>query len=454
MEELAFDENMIESSFPGAKTSVNGVSAPTSPKQKKYSVSRFAPRELLQVLADSRVPLQLGRMQKREMTIFFSDIRSFASISEKMQPEIIFRYLNAFFKMAAPIIRKNDGIVDKYIGDAILAVFPAPKNAIAASIAIHHALVTLNRRLLRINLPVVDLGIGVHTGVLMIGILGESKRMDVTVIADSVNVASRLQNLNKIYGSNILISHSSYQKLFSDPNACYNMRFLDVVQTKNKKETTCVYEVYDNISKASIERRNNTKAAFEKGVGLYHAEKYKEAAQNFLEVVKQDPNDRVAIFYLHRTAHFLATSYSLINNHTDRLFAWDDKYSVGIQGIDDQHKKLFDIVNDLNWAKSNCVGRSFISDILNRLVVYTMAHFSVEEELMLRYKYSKYKRHKAAHENFKEKVGLFIADYNSGKAEITAEILEYLVKWLQMHTTGEDRKMSQELQIQEDETIG
>lgn len=433
--ELLKSENVIQSTF----------------KQKKYSVSRFAPRELLQVLANSRVPLELGRMQKREMTIFFSDIRSFASISEKMQPEFIFRYLNAFLKMAAPIIRKNDGIIDKYIGDAILAIFPDPKNAIASSIAIHHALVTLNRRLTRINLPIIDLGIGIHTGDLMIGILGESKRMDVTVISDSVNLASRLQNLNKIYGSNILISDSTYQKIFSDPNANYNMRFLDVVQTRGKKETTSVYEIYNNNSLASIERRNKTKSIFEKGVWLFHSENYKDAAQHFLEVIRHDPNDRVAIFYMHRTAHFLATSYSLINNHTNRLFEWDDKYSVGIKGIDDQHKKLFDIINDLNWAKSNNVGRSFISDILNRLVVYTIAHFSVEEELMIRHGYSNYERHKTIHEKFKEKVGLFISEYNNNKAEITVEILEYLIKWLQVHTTGEDRKMCQELEFHEEE---
>lgn len=227
----------------------------------------------------------------------------------------------------------------------------------------------------------------------MIGILGERKRMDVTVISDSVNLASRLQNLNKAYGSSILISDSLYQKLFSDPGAVYNMRFLDVVQTRGKKEATCVYEVYDNNSTVSIERRNRTKSVFKKGVWLYHSEKYKDAAKNFVEVIKQDPNDRVAIFYLHRTAHFLATSYSLVPNHTDRLFEWDDKYSVGVKGIDDQHKKLFDIINDLNWAKAN----------------------------------------------------------NVGKAEITAEILQFLIKWLQVHTTGEDRMMSLELPIQEEE---
>ena len=81
---------------------------------------------------------------------------------------------------------------------------------------------------------------------------------------------------------------------------------------------------------------------------------------------------------------------------------------MGVKGIDDQHKKLFDIINDLNWAKANNVGRSFISDILNRLVVYTIAHFSVEEELMMRYQYSNYKAHKTAHDRFKERVGDFI----------------------------------------------
>lgn len=446
--------NVLSGFESSQKQHLNGkryMSIPT--RKRKYSLSSFAPRELLQSLADSRLPLDLGRMQKREMTIFFSDIRSFASISEKMQPEVIFRYLNAFLKLAAPIIRRHGGIIDKYIGDAILAVFPEAKNAVDASIAVHSGLAKLNRRFARINLPVIDLGVGVHTGEIMIGILGESKRKDVTIISDSVNLASRLQNLNKVYGSNILISDSSFKKLQGESATAYNMRFLDVVQAKGRTETTPVYEVYDNNSKTSIDRRNVTRTLFEKGVLLYHEANYKDAAQHFIEVIGHDPNDRVAIFYMHRTAHFLATSYSLVDIQANRLLEWGSQYSVGIQGIDDQHKKLFDIINDLHWARTNSVGRSFISDILNRLIVYTIAHFSIEEELMLRHRYSNYDKHKLAHDRFKEKIREFILEYNAGKAELSTGILDFLIKWLQSHTTGEDKRMSQELNIQDLDSV-
>ncbi len=419
--------------------------------EEKYGIGRFAPKELLQSLADDHVPLTLGSMKRAEKTIFFSDIRAFTSISERLAPEMVFRYLNAFFKVSAPVIRMHGGIVDKYIGDAILAVFDDPEQAILGSIEIQRRLEPFNRRLQKIRLPKIALGIGIHTGEIMIGILGERKRMDATVISDSVNVASRLQDLNKIYGSNILISESTFLKLNKASRRTFKFRFLDMVQAKGKHTTTRVYEFFDNYSKEAIGRRAHTRVAFEQGVHCFHEKQYEDAARQFLEVIKHDPNDRVAVFYLHRTAHFLATNYSLVNIQPHRFFEWEEQYSVGIRAIDDQHKKLFDIINDLHWAKHNNGGRRFIADILNRLMVYTVAHFSVEGEIMLRHGYSHTAKHLAAHEGFKETVEQFIREYNSGSADLSEEILAFLVKWLRVHTTGEDRAMVAELQLNEDE---
>lgn len=419
--------------------------------QRKYKLAHFAPKELLQSLVKDRISLSLGSMKRKEMTIFFSDIRTFTSISERLAPEMIFRYLNAFFKVSAPIIRKHGGIVDKYIGDAILAIFEHPEKAILASIEIQHKLVTLNRRLRLIRLPPIELGIGIHTGDVMIGILGERKRMDATVISDSVNVASRLQDLNKLYGSNILISESTFLGLDKSARKTFKFRYLDLVQAKGKQSSIRVYEFYDDYAVDLATKRNKTKTIFEQGVFYFHEKEYENAARQFLEVIKHDPNDRVAVFYLHRTAHFLATNYSLVNIQPHRFFEWEDQYSVGIKGIDDQHKKLFDIINDLHWAKANSGGRKFIADILNRLMVYTMAHFSVEGEIMLRHGYSNYAKHIAAHEGFIDKVEEFIKQYNAGNADISEEILSFLVKWLRVHTMGEDRAMVAELNINEEE---
>jgi hemerythrin-like metal-binding protein len=370
-----------------------------------------------------------------------------------MQPEKIFKFLNSYFKLVAPIIRTHGGIIDKYIGDAILALFENPEKAVQASIAIELKLRKFNHKLLKMGLPKIEIGIGIHTGEIMLGILGESKRMEATVIADSVNLASRLEDLNKTYGSTIIVSDVTHWKVTVEAGKNYHFRFLDVVQVKGKKQSTPVYELFECNSPEEIKKKNSTKIDFEEGVALFHDNNYKEAVNKFLNVIKENPNDRVAVFYLHRTAHFMASSYSLVTLQVNKQFEWTSQYEIGIKGIDEQHKKLFEIVNDLYWATTNSGSRSFIGDVLHRLVVYTLAHFSVEEELMLRFKAPVYEHHKKEHEKFKETVGNFIKEFNEGKSELTYEILDFLNVWLREHTKGSDKIMAPYIKSAEEEIL-
>ncbi|HEY6463059.1 MAG TPA: adenylate/guanylate cyclase domain-containing protein, partial [Polyangiaceae bacterium] len=153
-----------------------------------------------------------------EVTILFTDIRSFTTLSEKMDPQQLVGLLNEYFTEMVGIVMDEGGVVDKYIGDAIMAVFGAPvpkkedaRNAIRAAVKMRRALATLNERLATRGLPPLRTGIGIHTGEVVAGNIGSEKRMEYTVIGDAVNLASRLETSTKDLGVNVLVSEDTYQ---------------------------------------------------------------------------------------------------------------------------------------------------------------------------------------------------------------------------------------------------
>jgi class 3 adenylate cyclase len=174
------------------------------------------------------------------MTVFFLDIRDFTSLSETMTPEQNFRFINSFLKRFGPIIRSNGGFVDKYLGDGIMALFPASsQGALAAAAAMRTELVEYNAGRQRAGHVPVRFGIGIHTGPLMLGTIGENRRMDSTVISDTVNVASRLEGLTKKFGADILVSKEAIEAL----PAGYGHRF-EALGSETVKGKTKSIEVY------------------------------------------------------------------------------------------------------------------------------------------------------------------------------------------------------------------
>ncbi|MGB7440928.1 MAG: ATP-binding protein, partial [Coleofasciculaceae cyanobacterium] len=196
---------------------------------------RFVPHEFLEFLdRESIVEVQLGDSVQKEMTIMFSDIRSFTSLSEKMSPQENFDFINEYLKKVSPVIRKNQGFIDKYIGDAIMALFPkTADDALQAAIEIQRQVSIYNSERQAISKPPIAIGIGLHTGSLMLGTIGDEQRMESTVIADAVNLASRFEGLTKVYGAAILISGETLSRL-STPEK-YAHRFLGKVKVKGKK---------------------------------------------------------------------------------------------------------------------------------------------------------------------------------------------------------------------------
>lgn len=264
------------------------------------SYNRFVPREFLKFLEkESIIDVQLGDQVQREMTILFSDIRSFTTLSESMTPKENFDFLNAYLKRVSPVIRNNSGFIDKYIGDAIMALFPeVPDDALRAAVDMQKQVYDYNiKRQKNGHLPIA-IGIGIHTGNIMLGMIGEEQRLEGTVISDAVNLAARLESLTKVYGTSILISGQTLSKL--DNAIDYNCRFIDKVQVKGKTELVAVFEVYDSNPREVFDLKKETLGTFEQAIFCYHNQKISEALQLFQEVLKINQEDRVALLYIKR----------------------------------------------------------------------------------------------------------------------------------------------------------
>lgn len=264
------------------------------------SYNRFVPREFLKFLGkDSIIDVQLGDQVQQEMTILFSDIRSFTTLSESMTPKENFDFLNAYLKRVSPVIRNNSGFIDKYIGDAVMALFPeVPDDALRAAVEMQKQVYDYNLKRQKSGHLPIAIGIGIHTGNIMLGMIGEEQRLEGTVISDAVNLTARLESLTKVYGASILISGQTLSKL--DNAVDYNCRFIDKVQVKGKTELIAVFEVYDSNTHEIFDLKSQTLGIFEQAIFCYHNKKISEAFQLFQEVLRINKEDRVAMLYIKR----------------------------------------------------------------------------------------------------------------------------------------------------------
>jgi two-component system sensor histidine kinase ChiS len=261
---------------------------------------RFVPHEFLNFLGqESIVDVKLGDQIQKEMTVMFSDIRSFTTLSEGMSPEENFTFLNDYLSRVSPVIRANNGFIDKYIGDAIMALFPESANdAVAAAIAMQKQVNIYNEERQQVGQLPISIGVGLHRGSLMLGTICSQDRMESTVIADAVNLASRLEGLTKLYGAGILISHTTLCSL--DYTEEQKFRFLDRVMVKGKKAAVAIFEVFDGDAEEQNRLKSLTQARFEVAVFLYYQQQFDQAKMIFQEVLAVNPQDKATILYLKR----------------------------------------------------------------------------------------------------------------------------------------------------------
>jgi len=266
---------------------------------------RFVPREFLRYLEkESAVDVKLGDHTQMEVTIFVSDIRGFTTISEKMTPAENFAFINEYFSIASPTVREHHGFVDRYTGDAIMALFPrSAEDAVNNSITTLQRVRTFNIEREKTGKPAINIGVGLHTGNLMLGIVGEQERMQGDIFSDAVNLTNRIEGLCKFYGASIVVSEITLDRLVNRGE--YHTRFLGKVQVKGKDVPIALFEVYNGDAETIIELKLKTKADFEQGLHLYFEKEFADAAPFFKKVLKINPEDKTAKLYLERSAQFM-----------------------------------------------------------------------------------------------------------------------------------------------------
>lgn len=267
--------------------------------------SRFIPKQFFNFLGRaSIIDVKLGDHVRKHLTIMFTDIRSFTTLSEKMTPDQSFKFLNSYLSYMGPVIRDKNGFIDKYVGDGIMALFADnPEDAIKAAIETMKTLKKFNNIQKNKNEEPIKIGIGINTGKVMLGIIGESQRIDGTVISDTVNTASRLEGLTKLFGQSIIFSENTRKKV-KNINA-YNYRFLGKVKTKGKNIPVYIYDLFDGQAEDIIEKKNQTKQDFEKALMLFLDKKFSEATLLFRHVLDKNPDDKAAKHYLKRSAYYI-----------------------------------------------------------------------------------------------------------------------------------------------------
>jgi class 3 adenylate cyclase len=270
------------------------------------ATSRFVPHEILSYLhKESILDVALGDQVEAEMTILFSDVRAFTTMSEQMSPKENFDFINALLRRLGPVIRHYGGFIDKFLGDGLMALFPNSADAaLQAARSMRRQLNEYNVERLASGKLAIEMGIGMHTGRLILGIVGEAERLQGTVISDAVNLAGRMEGLTKLYGAAITISEQTLLNLEDPTRYCF--RFVDKVQVKGKQEAVSVYEIFDEDPAEMVAAKLETRPVFQEGLRLYQGRKFCAASKRFHQVLAYNPDDKAARLYLQRAAHFLA----------------------------------------------------------------------------------------------------------------------------------------------------
>jgi adenylate cyclase len=266
----------------------------------KDSLARFFPEEYLRFLRkDSVIDVQLGDFVSKTMAVMFSDIRSFTTLSEHMTPRENFDFINTYLQLVSPEVRNHYGIIVKFLGDGMMAVFPdGADDAIAAGIAKHQRVWEYNEQRQTSGEGSIQIGIGIHVGHMMLGMVGERNRIQGDAFSDNVNLTSRLEGLTKVLGSALLVTGQTLEHL-SNPEL-YQVRFLANTLVKGRAEPIAVYEVLNAESEAICTLKLQTLPQFEQGIAHYQNRAFAEAKTCFEQVLAVHPEDRVARLYHER----------------------------------------------------------------------------------------------------------------------------------------------------------
>jgi len=267
---------------------------------------KYVPKDVIERFFASPEKMLVG--ENRKLSILFSDIRSFTTISEGMAPADLVNSLNRYFSGQVDIIYNRKGVVDKYIGDAIMAFWGAPERheddalqSVLAGLDMIEALASFNANQRKLNKPEFHIGVGINFGEVTVGNIGSERKMDYTVIGDSVNLASRMEGLTKTYKAELLITEFVYAELQKAKNVKLFFRLLDTVAVKGKTKGVKIYTV----KRALNSREATAWPLYNQGMELYYRRSFREAADKFREVYRMLAKDAAAESLYRRCADYL-----------------------------------------------------------------------------------------------------------------------------------------------------
>jgi class 3 adenylate cyclase len=270
------------------------------------STIRFVPVQFMEHLGVTDITkMKLGDNVQRIFTILFFDIRAFSVNSEIMSAAENFVFINKVLGVSGPIIRANNGFVDKYLGDAAMALFVNAVDAVRAGIAVYKKLILDKETRIKIGGDGISIGVGIHTGSVMMGIVGENERLSSTVISKNVNMASRLESLTKQTKSGMLISRDTMNAI-SGYEKEFQYRFIGMLRAAGVNEVVGVFDMLDALPEKIRRQRLATKRIFESGVRKFHTREYETAYKRFEKVLSEDPSDACATNCLAETCRRIA----------------------------------------------------------------------------------------------------------------------------------------------------
>ena len=283
-------------SFTGMATSM--IESIQAKDQIIHAAARFVPTQYLDLLEkNSIVDIRLGDHVNAEMAVLFSDVRGFTTLSERMTPQQNFDFVNEYLKLVSPIIQRHDGFIVKFLGDGMMAIFPyGTDSAVLAGIEQQQAVQQFNAEMEKLGKPPIQAGIGVHTGHMMVGIVGEELRMQGDAFSDTVNLTARVEGLNKYFGTSMIITTETLLRLQTP--IPYQMRFLGNVEVKGRSQPIGLYEIIDGQSPQGVALRLSTRDDFERGLKAYQAGRFSQAREYFSAVLRAAPDDQAAALYV------------------------------------------------------------------------------------------------------------------------------------------------------------
>lgn len=260
---------------------------------------RFVPQQFFKSLGKKGIlDIQLGDQVQRNMTVMVANLREFSQLSQQLTPAENFNFMNSFLSRFGPLVRREEGIISKYMGAGFMALYPGyAEQSLRTAVAIRGELIAYNEGRRRAGYIPVDVGIAIHHGPLMMGIVGEEQRWEGNVISEDVNVTSVLEKLSKELGANILVTREFFDQM-REPER-FRHRTLGRITPEGQEQALELIDVYEGDPDLLRQAKDRTKALFERGLLLCQEGRFYDARETFVEVIKLNRLDKAAKLYFY-----------------------------------------------------------------------------------------------------------------------------------------------------------